>query len=111
MFTRLQFENNECSRQDYFAQFITPSIRKFVKENYSKEHLRQCYDEDQYLNNLDEVWSTKFDEFTLSIKEEIAHINKKINGVSVYSLSTGTCAIKAYMRIYANLNQETKELV
>jgi hypothetical protein len=29
----------------------------------------------------------------------------------VYSLSTGTCAIKAYMRIYANLNQETKELV
>ena len=45
----------------------------------------------------------EFDKFTEAIKGEIAGINKRINGQSVWSYSIGTSTIKVYMKIYAGI--------
>ena len=102
MFTRTDYMNDKCTHQEYFEQFITPSIECWVRRNYTKEFLRECLEADPNLNNLGNNWLRKFDIFIESIKAEIAAINKKINEQSVWSYSDGVCAIKAYMRIYAN---------
>jgi hypothetical protein len=103
MLTREQYMNNECTHQEYYEQFITWSIRQYVQKNYTKEFLQQCFATDKNLNNLGDNWLKKFDAFTLQIKGEIASVNKRLNGSPVYSLSCGTCAIKAYMHLYADL--------
>ncbi len=103
MLTREQYMNNECTHQEYYEQFITWSIRQYVEKNYTKEFLQACYATDKNLNNLGGNWSKDFDAFTLQIKTEIASVNKRLNGSAVYSLCCGTCAIKAYMRLYADL--------
>lgn len=48
-------------------------------------------------------WMDRFDAFTRANSRFIAGINKKLNGEATYSLSDGTSAIKAYMKIYAGL--------
>ena len=103
MFTREQYMNHECTHQEYYEQFITNSIRRYVERNYTKEYLQNCYATDKNLNNLGAGWLKKFDAFTPQIKGEIERINKRINGSPTYCLSYGTCAIKAYMSLYADL--------
>ena len=103
MFTREQFMNDECTHHEYYAQFITNSVSHYVETNYTKEELQCAFKFDKNLNNLGGNWSKDFDVVTLRNKHEIASINKRLNGQAVYSLCCGTCAIKAYMRIYADL--------
>jgi len=103
MLTHTQYMKKECTHQEYYEQFITSSIRWFVESNYTREFLQQCFATDKHLNNLGGNWMKTFDAFALQIKGEIARVNKRLNGSSVYSLCDGTCAIKAYMRLYADL--------
>ena len=102
--TRKEYMENSSDLHDkYYAQFINYSIRLFVEKNYSKEFIQECYKKDEHLNNLGEGWMKKFDRYAEIIKGEIAGINKKINGQSVWSYCDVTCAIKVYMKIYAGI--------
>ncbi len=103
MFTRQQYMNQECTHHEYYIQFATSGIRAFVESNYSIDQIRECYSKDQNLNNLGNGWVNRFDAVTRSLSGQIAGVNKKLNGQSVYSLCDGTCAIKAYMLKYAKI--------
>lgn len=109
MFTRKDYMSGKCSHQDFYAQYITMSIRRFVENRYTVEFLRKCYAEDEHLNNLGMNWMNIFDSFTRAIAPELATMNLAIEGSRSYSLSMGTCAIKAYMHIYAGLEKADKE--
>ena len=96
-------ENSSLLYEKYYAQFITPSIKCYVERKYTKEFILKCYSKDIHLNNLGGNWVNEFDKFTETIKGEIAGINKRINGQSVWSYSIGTSTIKVYMKIYAGI--------
>ena len=102
--TRKEYmENSSELYESYYYQFITPSIMKFVRENYTKEYIQEKFKEDQYLNNLEDGWVKKFDKFAETIKGEIAQRNRIINGENTWSYSYVTSAIKVYMKIYAGI--------
>ena len=96
-------EDSSSLHEKYYAQFITPSIKSYVERKYTKEFIQKCYSKDIHLNNLGENWLKEFDKFAEVIKGEIAGINKRINGQSVWSYSIGTSTIKVYMKIYAGI--------
>ena len=55
--TRKEYmENSSELYESYYYQFITPSIMKFVRENYTKEYIQEKFKEDQHLNNLEDGW-------------------------------------------------------
>lgn len=95
--------------QAYYLQFsVIKSLRDFVESVYTKDEIRMFYSEDKYLNNLPRNKNTSFDNWTRQNSREIATVNKKIGNGAVYSLCDGTCAIKAYMREWAKVD-ETEE--
>lgn len=106
MITHEQYmENSEKLHHDYFSQFIFPAVRDYVKSNYTIDFLKQCYIQDKNLNNLGGTWLKAFDRFAERYKSDFSKINYTINKSRSWSCSMGTCAIKAYMRIYAGLTE------
>ena len=102
MFSRKQYMAQECTHQDYYAQFA-PIFKVYVASKFTKEYIREKYAEDKHLNNLQKGWMGEFDRVTELMSGEIAYFNRKLNNESCYSLSDGTCAIKAQMKIYAGV--------
>lgn len=99
-----------CTHREYYAQFVTPSIIDYVHSNYTREHIVACLQTDEHLNNLDnnkprKKWIDRFDNFTRQIAHELSDINFRINGSRSYSLSMGTCAIKEYMKEWAEAKE------
>ena len=102
MFSRKQYMAKECNHQEYYAQFA-PLFKSYVASKFTKEYIRTKFAEDRHLNNLQKGWMSEFDSVTRLTSDGIARVNRKLNGVSAYSLCDGTCAIKAQMLIYAGV--------
>ena len=51
-YTRKQYMDYEVSHQEYYAQFVTESTRRYVFSEFSAEELKQAFAEDEHLNNL-----------------------------------------------------------
>lgn len=45
MFTRAQYLNKECTHREYWAQFVTPSMKAMVKSNIGLERLQRSRNE------------------------------------------------------------------
>lgn len=99
---------------DYYLQFATNGLKNFVDKNYSIETIKAAALEDEHMNSRrlningygapqtpgygSNHWMSIFDHISNIYKSELAEVNFKINGTRSWSTSTGTCAIKAYMR-------------
>lgn len=95
LFTRKNYMNNECTQQEYYSQFVTNHMKDVILSTFSKDQLIKKYEKDEHLNNIPLKW---WDSFENIFKQHIASINKKINGQSVWSSATHTCAMKAAAR-------------
>lgn len=112
--TREQYVGNSKLHNDYYLQFATYGLRSFVDKNYSMETIKAALLDDEHMNsNLLNIkgfraprtpgyagdhWMSIFDHITNICKSELSEVNFRINGYRSWSMSTGTCAIKAYMR-------------
>lgn len=120
--TRQEYITNSSELyHPYYAQFIPPlrsQLREFIKEHWDSESLKSCYEKDKNLNNLPlclpretrkkalskgvpEVYSAKpwmvaMDLWTLKNRDAITSATRGTG--EGFSLSTGVCIIKAFMR-------------
>jgi hypothetical protein len=121
--TREDYMNNSKElHNDYYLQFATSGIRRFVDNNYSIETIKAAIADDEHLNSdllnikgfgapatpgyNGSHWMSIFDHISNIYKEELANVNFKINGSRSWSISIGTCAIKSYMRHLITLNNQ-----
>lgn len=52
MKTRQNYLNGECTHREYYAQFVTASIKNYVESRFGIERLKNALLEDKYLNSI-----------------------------------------------------------
>ena len=53
MFTRRDYVfDKKCSHNEYYAQFVTDSVKQLVLSKWSVKTLKSAYAEDEHFNNL-----------------------------------------------------------
>ncbi len=99
IFSRKDYMSKKCSFNEYYAQFVTDSMKQIILNKFSKEQLTEKYNADEHLNNIPLKWWDQYEEF---FKQSIARTNKRINGESVWSSCEHTCAMKEAARQIIN---------
>jgi len=92
MFTREQYLAKECTHREYWAQFVTPSIKGTVASDFGDSLVNST---DPYFNDIP---LHRWDRFADRYKQHIARVNKALGNGHVYSLSDGVCMLKEAAR-------------
>jgi hypothetical protein len=88
---RKQYMAGEVSHQDYYLQFVTPTIKAMVNRMQGKIDTSK----DAHFNDIPlHVW----DRISKIAFHELCAVNHRINGSRSASLSDGVCAAKAYAK-------------
>lgn len=102
MFTRAQYLNKECTHREYWAQFVTPGMKRMVENTIKLERLQRSTNE--YFNDV-----TKVSEWDVMRNGTFAMLNLKtwreINYPEYtdprsigWSMSDNTCILKEAAR-------------
>lgn len=92
MFTRADRLNKKCNHEEYWEQFVSPPIRKYVVDWLGgEERIKELVAEDEWLNN---VPLKEWDRNGALFSSWVASKNKVINGKRTYSASDLVCMLK-----------------
>ena len=69
-----------------------------AKDGQFYQGVENALKDDRNLNNLKRDWLDSMDKWTLAHAGEIKHLKKRIDGRLTWSLSDGTCTLKAWIR-------------
>lgn len=102
MFTRAQYLNRECTHREYWAQFVTPSMKAMVLNNITLERLQRSTDQvnfnDISLMKWDWMKSHTFHMLNMTKWREIQY-PEYVGLTSVgWSLSDNVCILKEAAR-------------
>ena len=101
MFTRVQYLNKECTHREYWAQFVTPSMKAMVLSNMTLERLQRSTD--PHLNDIplaqwDQMRNATFHMLNLVKWREIHYPEYKDTHSIGWSTSDNTCLLKEAAR-------------
>jgi len=90
MKTKEQYRNKECTHREYYAQFVTPWVKRIVKDRFGIEQLVNTPDQEN-LNTLTlSIWDGLVP--LLWMDFEICGLLKSAN--EWRTLGTGVCILK-----------------
>ena len=90
MKTKEQYRNKECTHREYYAQFVTPGVKRIVKDRFGIEQLVNTPDQEN-LNTLNlSTWDGLVP--LLWMNFEICSLLKSAN--EWRTLGTGVCILK-----------------
>jgi hypothetical protein len=101
MFTRAQYLNKECTHRQYWAQFVTPSMKAMVRSNIGLDRLKRSTD--PHLNDIplaqwDQMRNATFHMLNLVKWREIQYPEYTDPKSIGWSLSDNTCILKEAAR-------------
>lgn len=102
MFTRTQYLNKECTHREYWAQFVTPSMKAMVRSIIGLERLQRSQNE--YFNDVttlrdwDCMKDSTFRMLNLVKWREIQYPEYTDPRSIGWSLSDNTCLLKEAAR-------------
>lgn len=103
MFTRKEYMDKEISHKDYYAQFVTYNLQKYVVNSFTSKKLsilRKEYDSGNvHLSCIDAVPLKLWDNLQFSVYNLVPRSVTDSCG-EVRSLSTAVCIAKAAMTKY-----------
>ncbi|NUX98748.1 hypothetical protein [Paraburkholderia youngii] len=83
----------EAMFREYYAQFVGPYIRSFVKSCIGEDRIKASTNP-----HFNDIPLAEWDRLDAVIRPIGARINKEINGASVWSLSDTVCVAKEAAR-------------
>ena len=101
MFTRTQYLNKECTHREYWAQFVTPSMKAMVRSNIGLERLQRSTDphfNDIPLINWDGMKNMTFHMLNMTKWREIQYPEYAGLTSVGWSMSDNTCLLKEAAR-------------
>ncbi len=101
MFTRHDYVvDKKCSHDEYYAQFVTESVKRLVLSKWSASEIKKSFAVDKNLNNLPLAqWDRLAD--ILSMNHDLMRKLAKANGTGGTSLSDRVCTLKRAARMIA----------
>lgn len=104
-FTRKQYMNKECTYREYYAQYVTPAIKRTVARTFGVDHLAKALKEDEHLNTIS---LPRWDRLAPTIYGHIADMNYRKGEGRSRSLMEGVCVLKeaAIQLVEENENAE-----
>ena len=94
MITRQQYLNKESTHNEYYAQFVTPSILELVESKFGTNRLKQAFEKDQYFNTIS---LPEWDGLSLCLNKARLNLSLKECGDSI-SQAGLVCILKAAAR-------------
>jgi len=98
-YSRKDYMNKKVSHNEYYAQFITPSLVMLVKSHVGEERIMKSKDE--HFNDIHIwVWDKAAEMMNRSLYSELAESNASTtaNNIPSISLSDKVCLLKAAAR-------------
>lgn len=90
MITRQQYLNKECTHNEYYAQFVTPSILRIVESEFGIACLKQAFEKDPHFNTIP---LAKWDSLSLYLNK--AQINSLMKDCGDFVSQAGlVCILK-----------------
>ena len=90
MKTKEQYRNKECTHREYYAQFVTPGVKRIVKDRFGIEALVNTPDQEN-LNTLHlSIWDGLVTLLWMDFK--VCSLLKSAN--EWRTLGTGVCILK-----------------
>jgi hypothetical protein len=101
MFTRHDYVfDKKCSHDEYYAQFVTESVKRLVLSNWSASAIKKSFTVDKNFNNLPLAqWDRLAD--SLSMNHDLMRKLAQANGTEGTSLSDRVCTLKRAARMIA----------
>lgn len=101
MFTRKDYMSKVCTFDEYYAQFVTESVKRLVLSKWSAKQLKAAYAEDEHLNNLPLAqWDKLAD--VLLLHTDVMRNLATANGSGGVSLSDRGCTLKRAAKMIIN---------
>ena len=101
MFTRRDYVyENKCTHDEYYAQFVTESVKQLVLTKWSANEIKKSFAVDKNLNNLPLAQWDKLAEI-LSMNNDLMRKLAKANGTGGTSLSDRVCTLKRAAKMIA----------
>jgi hypothetical protein len=100
-FTRRDYVyDNKCSHDEYYAQFVTESVKRLVLSKWSATKIKESFAVDHNLNNLPLAQWDRLAEI-LSMNHDLMRKLAEANGSGGTSLSDRVCTLKRAARAIA----------